>query len=225
MKRVIIICEGQTEKEFCIDVLQPYLTSKNIQIHTPLIKKSGGGIVAWPVLKKQIENHLKSDTSAFVTSLIDYYGIYQKHEYPLWEEAQNKPIKGERMNVLEHGMSLEINEDLRYRFIPYIQLHEFEGLLFTDINVFRKNFMSHEFRDRSGFEEIFDQYTNPEDINDSTSTAPSKRLEYHIIGYNKLVYGAILAQETGLKQIRSKCPRFNNWISRIEMVNSGNDLI
>jgi hypothetical protein len=80
-------------------------------------------------------------------------------------------------------MSLEINEDLRYRFIPYIQLHEFEGLLFTDINVFRKNFMSHEFRDRSGFEGIFDQYANPEDINDSTTTAPSKRLEYHIIGY------------------------------------------
>jgi hypothetical protein len=216
LKRIIIICEGLTEKEFCIDVLQPYFTPKNIQIQTPLIKKSGGGIVAWSVLKKQIESHLRSDTVAIVTSLMDYYGIYEKHGYPSWEEAHMKSNKAERMDILEQGMYNEIAEDIRYRFIPYIQLHEFEGLLFTDINVFKNNFLPYEFCDSHEFEAIFRKFSNPEDINDNPNTAPSKRLEHHIIGYNKPVYGAMLAHETGLKQIRNKCPRFNNWIAKIE---------
>ncbi|MCD4794457.1 MAG: DUF4276 family protein, partial [Bacteroidales bacterium] len=72
MKRIIIICEGQTEQEFCKDVLAPYFISKNIQIQAPLIKKSMGGIVNWIVLKKEIETYLKQEPNVFVTLLIDY---------------------------------------------------------------------------------------------------------------------------------------------------------
>lgn len=216
MKRIIIICEGPTEKEFCTDVLQPHLTPKNIQLQLPLIKKSGGGIVAWSVLKKQIESHLKSDTSAVVTTLIDYYGILKKYEYPSWSQAQLNPNKVKRMDILEQGMFDEIAQDISSRFIPYIQLHEFEGLLFTDYSVFVRNFLPHEIVNKNDFQAIFKQYPNPEDINNSPATAPSIRLEQHLIGYNKIVYGASLAQETGLQQIRNKCPRFNNWISKIE---------
>jgi hypothetical protein len=45
IKRVIIICEGVTEQQFCNDVLAPYFSKENIFISNPLIKKSGGGIV------------------------------------------------------------------------------------------------------------------------------------------------------------------------------------
>jgi hypothetical protein len=41
MKRLIIICEGQTEVEFCKDVLFKHFISKGIILQTPLIKKSG----------------------------------------------------------------------------------------------------------------------------------------------------------------------------------------
>jgi hypothetical protein len=216
MKRIIIICEGPTEREFCNDVLKPYFNPQNIQIQSPLIKKSGGGIVSWPVLKKQIESHLKSDAVAFVTTLIDYYGILKKNEYPSWAQAHLNPNKAKRMDILEQGMFDEIAEELRYRFIPYIQLHEFEGLLFTDSKVFEKNFLPQEFTDKPKFMEIFNRYSNPEDINNGPITAPSKRLQKHIVGYDKIVYGATLAQETGLQPIRNKCPRFNNWISKLE---------
>lgn len=74
-KRVIIICEGETEKEFCTTILAPYFSKQNIYLQSPLIKKSMGGIVKWKDLKKQIENHLKSDIEVFVTTLIDYYGL------------------------------------------------------------------------------------------------------------------------------------------------------
>lgn len=218
MKRIIIICEGPTEKEFCTDVLQPYFTSKNIQLQLPLIKKSGGGIVAWSVLKKQIESHLKSDANAHVTTLIDYYGIYEKHEYPDWSLAHEKPNKSQRMDVLEKGMAVDISDELRYRFIPYIQLHEFEGLLFTDLKVFENNFLPHEFIEKTKFVEIFSTHTNHEDINNNPTSAPSKRLQKHIVGYDKIVYGATLAHETGLQQIRNKCPRFNAWLTKLENI-------
>lgn len=61
MKRIIIICEGQTEQEFCQKVLARYFINKgqNIMIQAPLIKKSMGGIVTWSALKKEIETYLK----------------------------------------------------------------------------------------------------------------------------------------------------------------------
>lgn len=216
MKRIIIICEGPTEREFCTDVLQTFFNSRNIFIHAPLIKKSGGGIVSWSNLKKQIENHLKSDRNSYVTSLIDYYGIEEKHEYPNWLEAHKIPQKCDRMAELEEGMLLQIDDDLRRRYIPYIQLHEYESLLFSDNAVFTRNFLSDEYRDKEGFEEIFTQYHNPEDINLGKNTAPSKRLLHHIIGYNKVVYGSILASEIGIPMIRNKCPRFTGWLTKIE---------
>ncbi len=218
MKRIIIICEGPTEKEFCNNVLQPHFISGNIQLQTPLIKKSGGGIVAWQVLKKQIENHLRTDKTAIVTTLIDYYGLKARHEFPDWESAHQNPNKALRMDSLENSMLNDVDPGLRYRFMPYIQLHEFEGLLFSDATVFEKNFLEEEFVNKTEFEEIFDRFPNPEDVNDHPETAPSKRLEKHLKGYNKIVYGAIIAQETGLHTIRAKCSRFNHWLTKLENI-------
>jgi len=216
MKRVIIICEGQTEHEFCKDVLTPFLFNKHIIVQAPLIKKSGGGIVPWEVLKKQIGIHLKQDPDAIITTLIDYYGIPEKYNYPEWHEAHNVPDKALRLNILENAMHQSFSEQLQQRFIPYIQLHEFESLLFTDVKIFNDNFTKDEFVDFTAFKKIFETFPNPEDINDGETSAPFKRLLYHIKGYNKIVHGAGLAEETGLIRIREKCPRFNSWIKKIE---------
>lgn len=216
MKRVIVICEGQTEHEFCKDVINPFLLAKNIFVQAPLIKKSGGGIVPWEILKKQIEIHLKQEPEAIVTTLIDYYGIPEKYNYPGWTEAHNVQDKTLRMDILENAMCQSLSKKWQHRFIPYIQLHEFEGLLFSDIKIFTNNFTDDEFVDFTAFEKIFETFPNPEDINDGEVSAPSKRLLYHIKGYNKIIYGAGLAQETGLTRIREKCPRFNSWINKIQ---------
>jgi hypothetical protein len=217
MKRIIIIGEGQTEQEFCKDVLIPYFSSKNIFVQNPTIKHSVGGIVPWPILKRQIETHLKQDREAIVTTFIDFYGIRDRHEFPRWEEAKQIRDINSRMTFLETAMAAEIDEDLRNRFVPYIQLHEFEGLLFNKIDVFRNNFTEQE-ADLAGLESIINQYPNPELINDGQNTAPSKRLEILINGYNKVVYGAILATEIGLDNLRGKSPRFNTWIEILERI-------
>lgn len=114
-------------------------------------------------------------------------------------------------------MKEDIPEDLRQRFIPYVQLHEFEGLLFSDIEVLRRNFMADEI-DMLKIEKAVQLASSPEDINNGPNTAPSKRLEDAISGYNKVVYGVCLAEEIGLGTIRAKCRRFNHWIEMLENI-------
>lgn len=218
MERIIIICEGPTEEEFCKKTLTPYFQKQQIYVQSPLIKHSNGGIVRWDVLKKQIENHLKQDKTAYVTLLIDYYGLYQKYEFPGWEESLSIPDKSSRLDFLEQKMAEAIEESLRYRFIPYMQLHEFEGILFNNLEVFDLLFNDDEILAREELEAVFKEFDNPEMINNSPDNAPSKRLKRIIKGYNKIVYGNILAEEIGLTGIRSKCPRFDGWITRINNI-------
>ena len=58
MKRLIIVCEGPTEHEFCVNILAPELLKSDIYVEAPLLKKSNGGIVPWSAIKRQIEMHL-----------------------------------------------------------------------------------------------------------------------------------------------------------------------
>ena len=213
MKRIIIICEGQTEIEFCKDILSPHFYNKNIYIQTPLIKKSGGGIVPWINLKNQIKNHL-AEPKVHVTTFIDYYGIPDNYNYPKWLESNTITDKNLRMDFLEKAMGLDLNNNPK--FIPYIQLHEFEGLLFNNIDVFDRHIAPNEFNTRIDLVNIINNNPNPEMINDNRESAPSKRLKNHIIGYNKIVHGSILAESIGLDRIRKKSPRFNNWIKILE---------
>lgn len=207
MKRLIIICEGETEQEFSQDLLTPYFFEKGIQISSPTIKKTNGGIVKWNVLKKQIENHLRHETNAHVTTLIDLYGL--PADYPNYNKINVEEI--------ETGMKEGINESLNERFIPYIQRHEFECFIFASKDVLHSNFKEEE-ANFTDIEKVIANFPNLEDINNSPETAPSKRLSKHIKGYNKVVYGACLASEIGLSTIRQKCPRFNNWITELEKI-------
>lgn len=218
MKRIIIICEGQTEKEFCEKSLFSHFLKKNIIVEYPLIKKSSGGIIKWPEIKRQVENHLKQDISAYVTMLIDYYGMYKKHEFPEWENSLIEADKNSRMDLLEKAMKDDISAQYTYRFIPYLQLHEFEGLLFNNIETFKSQIPANEITNIKELESILSSYPNPEMINDMPETAPSKRLIKLIVGYRKVVYGNILAEVIGLERIRNKCPRFNFWISKLESI-------
>lgn len=216
MKRVIVICEGETEQEFCNSILMPYFLEFDIQIQNPRIKKSMGGIVKWQDLKKQIETHLKTDNSAYVTLLIDYYGLYDKHNFPAWDEAEATPNKNTRMDILEEGMAADIDEAYRYRFLPYIQLHEFEGLLFNNLQVFIDWIPNENLVGMAELTATLNQYDNPEMINNNPNTSPSHRLERIIRGYEKVLDGNILADAIGLDSIREKSPRFNQWIENIE---------
>ncbi len=217
MKRIVIVCEGPTEQEFVRDVLQPYFLPKEIYIQSPLIKKSGGGIVPWNILKAQITSHLKEGES-FVTTFIDYYGIPDRFNYPQWQNSKAIVDKSKRIDFLEQAMMDGFDDNLKKRFIPYIQLHEFEGLLFNNLVSFESTFESNEFNNKTDLEKILNNFPNPELINEHPDTAPSKRLMKLIKGYNKIVYGAILAENIGMHNLLQKSPRFNEWINKLENI-------
>lgn len=217
MKSIIIVCEGQTEEEFCKTILRPYFKPKDIFIKNPLIERSNGGIVSWKILKKEIENHLQ-DKNTVVTTLIDYYGIKASHNFPKWEDIRHvKDVdKNAKISILEGAMHNDISAALRDRFIPYVQLHEFESLLFVDLNVFNTLFDQNEFKDYKYLKKTIEDYPNPEMINNGETTAPSKRLDKIMKSYSKIQNGNQIAEKIGLTNIRKQCPRFNDWIEILE---------
>jgi hypothetical protein len=216
MKRLIIVCEGATEQEFCQMVLAPYFYAKDILVETPTIKHSCGGIVAWGTLRKQLIQHL-NETDVIVTLLIDFYRIKDSFGFPGWIEAKAIGPYQTKMDFLFQQMSQDMQESLRSRFVPYIQLHEFEGLLFSVISAFKNNFRKGEC-DFDAIETAIKDFATPDEINNGPNTAPSVRLKKAIQGYNKEIYGSLLADDIGLNNIRECCPLFNQWIERLESV-------
>lgn len=215
MKKLIIICEGQTEQEFCDKILKDHFSAINIDIDYPIILHSGGGIVKWPHLKHQIELHHTSDHHAFITTFIDYYGIEAHHNFPNWVLADSEAHKPRRMEILEAAMKDSLGATAQAKFIPNIQLHEFEALILSDFTAFSAYYAPSEF-DAVALNALC--LNPPETINNGRTTAPSKRLEMHIPIYDKVTDGPELAQIIGLNSIRTKCPRFNDWMTRLERI-------
>ncbi|HMP30683.1 MAG TPA: DUF4276 family protein, partial [Saprospiraceae bacterium] len=98
----------------------------------------------------------------------------------------------------------------------YIQLYEFEALLFSDASIFDSQFDKSEILDYEYLRETLQ--TPPEEINEGPATAPSKRLEKIIEGYNKVLHGSLIAHVIGLDIIRGKCSRFNSWVETLENI-------
>lgn len=214
MKRLIFIVEGQTEQEFINHLIRPYFFDEYnfANLHVFCIQTSighKGGLVKYSHLQKDIKRSLNGDV--IVTTFLDFFRIPET--MPNYQAMLQVSNIDEKIDVLQEGMLNDINS---HKFIPYIQKHEFEALLFSD---------------NSGFEELYEEaiynetqaiinaYPNPEDINNSHRTAPSKRLETilakHGERYNKVTEGNLIAEDVGLIKIVEKCPRFRSWIKTL----------
>jgi len=98
------------------------------------------------------------------------------------------------------------------RFIPYIAMHEFEALLFSNSTILAQKLNVR----KSNVDSILDECGEPENIDDSPQAAPSKRLESLSPQFKKTTTGIAIAKEIGLPTIREKCPIFNEWFTKIE---------
>ena len=102
---------------------------------------------------------------------------------------------------------------------PYVQRHEFEGLLFSDVESFSTLGVAEIDEACLGsLRRIREHVQTPEDINDDRATAPSKRVEALIPRYRKRLHGPLVAEATGLDRIRAECPRFDGWVTRLEVL-------
>jgi len=100
------------------------------------------------------------------------------------------------------------------RFRPYLQVHEFEALLFVSPEITARMFP--EVNKLPDLVAIRSEFNSPEEINDGYTTAPSKRILRLFPNYEKPLYGALVAIDTGLDRIRAECRHFNEWLIWLE---------
>ena len=207
MIRLSISVEGATEEEFTKEVLTAHLRSYRVEAQPILIGRGrhggqgGGNVSAGRLASEMAHLHRSFDV---VTSLVDFYGFKDKG--------------GTTVDDLEVLLRREIERKVgrsEERVLPYVQMHEFEGLLFSDVTAFSElPDIQPGTVDR--LRGIRERFVTPEDINDNEATSPGKRIVGLIPHYRKALHGPLIAMKLGLEAIRSECPRFDSWVTRLE---------
>lgn len=228
MTRLLVHVEGQTEESFVNEVLRPHLLgfgydSVGARLFGNARQRAHrGGVRAWPGVRDEILRHLRSDSRCFATTMVDYYGMPATgaRAWPARAHASSQPMSV-RAPFVECALRDELlacwgeRSDER-RFIPFVVMHEFEALLFSDCEGFARALgrpdLAKELRSHLA------AFNSPEEINDSPQTAPSKRAIQVFRNYEKPLNGVDAVKEIGLARIRAECPHFNAWLTRLESV-------
>lgn len=218
--RLFILLEGQTEQEFANTVLVPHFRSLGIEVSAFVVqtsrdasgrKRRGGGLWRhWQKDLKRLSAEQKGDAVRF-TTLFDLYGL--PNDFPGLAEHSKDPDTTRRAETLEAEMAEVVGD---YRFIPYLQRHEFEALVLAALDHLELLLDSR--AEKAALLSLKDEVaaSSPEDINDGEETAPSKRLEALIPSYRKTGHGPLVLDSVGLGNIRKQCPRFNKWLETLE---------
>ena len=200
MIRLAIAAEGETEEAFVKNILADHLRKMGVE-PTPILL--GGNVTVERLASEMSKLFWNFD---HVTSLVDFYGF--------------RGIGTKSLEQLERDIFEEVNHRIgrswdQSRIFPYIQRHEFEGILFSDVNAFATAANATN-ECVEGLRAIRLQFDTPEDIDDGICTAPSKRILRLMPNYQKIVHGVDVATEIGLHIICRQCPRFDNWVTKLE---------
>ena len=213
-----ITTEGETELKFAKNTLAIYLSRFDIDVHARSVKTSTGfrgGITSYKKAKNDIHAWLNQNSSREwkFTTMFDLFRLPK--DFPGYRDAlkQNDPY--EKVRVLEEAFKRDIDD---FRFIPYIQLHEFEALIFADPYKLKLEFPD---KDKA-IQKLVEmaQGKNPELINDHPDTAPSKRIikEIKVYEKNKSTSGPNVVESIGILSLKEKCRHFGEWIKKLEVI-------
>jgi hypothetical protein len=223
--QVIFYVEGPAERLFVKEMIGPHLNDLGVIWHKPILvansvrkdRTARGGVRKYGPIRKDLQRLFAQYRKAdfIFTTLLDYYGL--PHDFPLMNTpfaAGTTPLA--RVKAIEEAWKDDLADD---RFLPYLLLHEYETLILAKPESLLAAYPGmHQAiadlgRDIAGFQ-------NPEDINDSPVTAPSKRIlrafAAHGTHYDKVTGGALAVLETGLDAIRQRCPKFDCWLRILE---------
>lgn len=223
--RLLVSVEGQTEEHFVNRVLAPHLYLFGYhEVGARMLgnprKTARGGICGWLEAKRDFERRALADAELLQTTMVDFYGMPGSgpKAWPGRADASGN-TGAEKASTVEHAILQEMEQALQGKvwplhFIPFVVVHEFEGLLFSDCQRLA------EAMDRTDLsamlQENRDRFPTPEEINDFPETSPSHRIEALDPSYTKPVTGIRAAQHIGMGTIRSACPHFNDWLTRLE---------
>jgi hypothetical protein len=221
--RLHFIVEGQTEETFVNRVLVPHLATQLVWGRVRCVMTSRkrsiiyrGGLRSYAQAKKDILLWMKEDQNpdAFFTTMFDLYAL--PSDFPGYGEALGITDPCKRVMRMEEAMQRDMGHP---RFIPYLQLHEFEALLLADPQKLEWEYPEHDQPIRNLFQMALG-FISPELIDDGENTAPSKRIIREIPEYEgmKTSAGPLTAERIGLPVLRGKCGHFREWLSRLEQL-------
>lgn len=221
--RLLVHVEGQTEEDFVNYVLSLHLyqagyTSVSARLLGNARQRSHrGGIRPWETVRKDIVDHLAEDPESLATTMVDYYGL--PDSWPRREEAKLQAALIDKAALIQEALRNDISDQFddafdRGRFVPFVIMHEFEGLLFSDPARFAQGIGKPELSTQ--LQSIRNGFPTPEEINDSPDTAPSKRVLTLYPRYQKPLLGVRAVQEIGLDIIRRECLLFDGWLNELE---------
>ncbi len=220
--RLNVIAEGQTEEHFVKDTLAGHLSNFNVDTRVRCVltskdkyKNYRGGLISYQKAKLDICTWLKSDPNedARFTTMFDLYAL--PDDFPGNAESRKANDPYIRVSIIEKAMKEDIDDR---RFIPYIQLHEFETFLFVSPDMLKVEYFNHE-KSIARLNKIRSEFdNNAELINDGDKTAPSKRIIQLIPEYSgsKVNVGAAVAGMIGIDTLRTNCRHFNDWLKTLE---------
>lgn len=225
MIRLLVHVEGQSEESFVNEVLGPHLYHHGVSAVARLLgharqRERRGGIKGWGTVRDEIVCNLREDRDSVATTMVDYYGLPAtgRKAWPQRKEASARQFT-ERAKCVENAMAEDIRDFMGPgfhdgRFVPFLMMYEFEALLFSDCKQFSAAIgQSHL---ANPLQEIRDGFSSPEEINDSPTGAPSKRIVKLVSRYQKLLMGIQGAKAIGLPNIRSECRHFSCWLEQLE---------
>jgi len=223
MRRVCVVCEGQTEETFVRDVLAPPLYELGLSLIPEMVETSPGhrgGALKYDRVKRHLRNTLRQKSAPVVTTLFDLYRL--DSGFPGFSEAQSQPDLSRRLEILRRALHADVVAEAGChpgRFIPYIQPYEFEALLFSDVSILTS--VEPGWRSAAGvLMDVRAQAESPEYINGRPETKPAAHLERELRSprYHKRRHGPIVAQKIGLGRIESECAFFAAWVAQIRGV-------
>ena len=192
MIRLLISVEGHSEYKFVNEVVAPHLMKSGVSVYSQNMK----GNISIDRVSRKLNGLIHSYD--FVTTLYDFYGFKGLSD-------------NETKQSLEDKIKNKIKKAQRDKIIPYIQMYEFEALLFSDNEKMAKGLNTN----KNWIDNVLNEFKDIETINNSKETAPSKRIENNAT-YIKTQHAPIILQEIGLPKIRGKCQGFDTWLTQLE---------
>jgi hypothetical protein len=216
---LFFVVEGHTEEDFVNQILIEHLAYVNVMVRGVVKVGSGkqkGGMVSYEKLRNHLERMLKQHQNVYFTTLIDAFRI--PTDFPEFQTTNKVSDPVARALRLEQAMLKDVIARTGTRFfVPYVQLHEFEALLWTDPIELDSSLVALGAASKlKELQVVNAQYETPEHINNSPQTAPSKRLEQLYSGYDKRLIGPLVTKNIGLERLRQACPRFGAWVTTLE---------
>lgn len=221
MKNFRIVTEGQSETNFVNRVMAPYFAGRCTLIPITVVTKTDnrhgkiykGGIGNYGQIRntllKTLANASKNPDS-YVTTMFDFYRL--PTDVPGVAEAEKVDDPYKKVEIIEREVQRMEGYGEKF-FFPYIELHEFEAMIFSDITKLEETYFED---DLTALKECVKAQSNPELINNGADTAPSKRIMDCIGSFDKANVGVDVLGKIGIENIAGKCRHFAEWLRCIE---------